>query len=81
MATTDVLYGVPDTGLIPLCGDWTGNGMDTIGLYDPTTSVFYLRNSNSSGMADTVFASVQPAAVSRRLSAIGTARARIRRAI
>ena len=54
MATTDVLYGVPNTGLIPLVGDWTGNGMDTIGLYDPTTSVFYLRNSNSSGMADTV---------------------------
>ena len=53
-ADTNVLYGVPGTGLIPLSGDWTGDGIDTIGLYDPTTSVFFLRDSNSSGMADTV---------------------------
>ena len=32
-----------------------GNGNDTIGLYDPATSLFYLRNSNSTGMADLTF--------------------------
>ena len=53
-ATTVLLYGVPNTGMIPLVGDWDGNGTETIGLYDPTTSDFYLRNSNSSGIADTV---------------------------
>ncbi len=53
-AATDILYGVPNTGLIPLSGDWTGDGIDSIGLYDPTTSDFYLRTSNSSGIADTV---------------------------
>ena len=54
IAATDILYGVPNTGLIPLSGDWTGDGIDSIGLYDPTTSDFYLRTSNSSGIADTV---------------------------
>ncbi len=43
------------TSWIPLAGDWTGSGVTTIGLYDPATSTFYLRNSNSSGSADTVF--------------------------
>jgi hypothetical protein len=54
--TTDLLYGLPGSGWIPLVGDWDGNGTETIGLYDPTNSVFYLRNENTSGMADTVFA-------------------------
>ncbi len=54
MANTNLLYGVPGIGLIPLYGDWNGDGVETIGLYDPATSDFYLRNSNSSGMADTV---------------------------
>jgi hypothetical protein len=36
-------------------GNWdasTGNNSDTIGVYQPNTSVFYLRNSNSAGGAD-----------------------------
>ena len=52
-------YGwVPAAGqpaLIPLAGDWTGNGITSIGLYDPATSTFFLRNSNSSGYADITF--------------------------
>jgi hypothetical protein len=40
---------------IPLVGDWTGSGVMTIGLYNPATSTFYLKNSNTSGFADTVF--------------------------
>ena len=57
----------------PLVGDWTGGGTTTVGLYDPTTSTFYLKNSNSAGGADTVF-SFAPAAPMRRgspWSAIG----------
>jgi CHAP domain len=42
----------PATYWIPLAGDWDGNGTKTIGLYDPTTATFYLRNSNTSGVAD-----------------------------
>jgi hypothetical protein len=38
--------------------NWTGasNGTDTVGLYNPTTSMFYLRSSNTTGFADTTFA-------------------------
>ena len=38
-----------------MVGDWTGTGKDTVGLYNPTTSMFYLRNSNSSGFSDMAF--------------------------
>ncbi len=40
---------------IPLVGDWTGSGVTTVGLYDPASSTFYLKDSNSGGSADTVF--------------------------
>jgi hypothetical protein len=39
----------------PLAADWTGSGTDTIGLYDPAASMFFLRNSNDSGIADRTF--------------------------
>ncbi|MGQ0572109.1 MAG: hypothetical protein ACT4P5_21600 [Armatimonadota bacterium] len=32
-----------------------GRGGDTIGLLDPTTSTFFLKNSNAPGPADLVF--------------------------
>jgi hypothetical protein len=38
-----------------VAGDWTGNGVDTVGLYDPATSTFYLRDSNTAGLADNAF--------------------------
>jgi hypothetical protein len=36
-------------------GDWDGDGIDTIGLFDPARSMFFLRNSNSGGVADSMF--------------------------
>lgn len=45
-------YGVAGGGWIPLAGDWDGDGDDTVGIYDPYNSLFYLRNSNSSGVSD-----------------------------
>ncbi len=43
-------------GWIPLVGDFNGNGADTVGLYDPATAAFHLKNSNvSGGGADVVF--------------------------
>ena len=44
-----------EAGWIPIAGDWDGNGTDTIGLYDPATSTFYLRNTNGTGVADVTF--------------------------
>jgi hypothetical protein len=36
----------------PVVGDWDGNGTTTIGVFDPSIGNFYLRNSNSAGVAD-----------------------------
>ena len=43
------------TGWIPIAGDWDGNSTDTVGLYNPALSRFYLRNTNSNGVADNTF--------------------------
>jgi hypothetical protein len=40
---------------IPLVGDWTGSGTDGIGMYDPTTSTFYLKNTPGAGAPDFTF--------------------------
>src|SRR5207248_3388208 len=37
-----------------ISGDWTGQGFATPGIYDPRTSTFFLRNSNTTGGADIV---------------------------
>jgi hypothetical protein len=33
-------------------GDWDGNGSTTIGVFDPATATWYLKNSNSAGAPD-----------------------------
>jgi hypothetical protein len=48
-------YGPPGGNWIPLSGDWTGSGTDTIGLYNPATGFFYLHNSNTTGVGDITF--------------------------
>ena len=54
-------YGRAGAGWIPIAGDWNGDGKDTIGLYNPATSTFYLRNTislqgaNDKGYADVTF--------------------------
>jgi len=47
--------GFGDPNLIPLMGDWNGDGIQTIGVYNQTSSLFYLRNSNTPGKADVIF--------------------------
>jgi hypothetical protein len=44
------------SGVVPIAGDWNGNGSDTVGTYDPATGSFSLRNSNTPGSADLSFA-------------------------
>lgn len=39
-------------GMIPVTGDWDRDGADSIGVYDPNTARFRLRNSNNAGPAD-----------------------------
>lgn len=43
------------SGLLPVAGDWDGDGRDTIGVYDRTTGGFQLWNADYSGPADLVF--------------------------
>jgi hypothetical protein len=47
-------FGAGGLGLVPLTGDWDGDGDDTIGLYDPSSGAFFLRNANAPGGADAV---------------------------
>jgi hypothetical protein len=56
-ADIQVAFGQPDAGWIPIAGDWdgVGGGVDTIGLYEPSTGTYYLRNSNTTGTADATF--------------------------
>jgi hypothetical protein len=36
-------------------GDWNGDGVDTIGVYRFSLGEWYLRNSNTAGIADLNF--------------------------
>ena len=46
-------YGNP--GDIPLLGDWDCDGVDTVGMYRPSSGFVYLRDSNNFGTADMEF--------------------------
>ena len=48
--TRSVHFAKP--GLVPLHGDWDGDGVDTIGAYDPQYGVFFLKNTVAEGNAD-----------------------------
>jgi hypothetical protein len=42
-------------GFIPVYGDWNGDGIATIGAFDPATATWYLRNEPGPGNPDLVF--------------------------
>ena len=67
-------FGTTGGHLLPLSGDWYASGTTTLGLYDPSTSLFSLRCSNCSGFADTTFQYGPAGRVGYRLSATGRAR-------
>ncbi len=50
-AEAKLLFGIP--GDLPIAGDWDGDGVDTIGVYQ--NGIFYLWNSNSTGFEDLAF--------------------------
>ena len=47
-------YGGPTT--IPLVGDWNGDGTEGIGIYDPSSGVFSLRQTPTTGIAPDITA-------------------------
>jgi len=52
----DVHYQFGDEGDIPFVGDFDGDGIDTVGLFRPSTGMFYLKNTHTEGPADIEFA-------------------------
>jgi hypothetical protein len=52
-ASRSFVYGL--AGDIPVVGDWNGDGIETPGIYRPSTSDFHLKNTNSGGDADLTF--------------------------
>jgi hypothetical protein len=48
-------YGRPGAGDLVLCGDWDGDGTDTVGVFRTSDNIWYLRNSNTAGNADATF--------------------------
>ena len=56
MPIASFAFGAAGAGWIPIAGDWNGDGTDTVGLYNPAKSAFYLRNTNDTGYADVTFA-------------------------
>ncbi len=52
---TEIRYGEKNINWKGIAGDWNGDGWDTIGTYSPTNSTFFLRNTNSPGVADVTF--------------------------
>jgi hypothetical protein len=58
-ANLTVVYGGSPTHQ-PLTGDWNGDGVDTIGVYDTSTGLLQLRDSNTAGSPTYVFAFGNP---------------------
>lgn len=51
--TADLTVNYGFTGAIPICGDWDGDGVDTVGVF--SNGNWFLRNSNNSGVAEIAF--------------------------
>lgn len=49
VASAAFRFGPPDAGLLPVAGDWDGDGRATVGLYDPASGQLLLSNRNAEG--------------------------------
>ncbi len=52
---SDYAYVLGAPNMIPLTGDWDGNGTTTTGWYRPSDASFHLRNSHGNGPSDHAF--------------------------
>jgi hypothetical protein len=46
VADTIFRYGPAGAGWTPIAGDWDGDGDETVGLFNPATGTFYLKNTS-----------------------------------
>ena len=56
LAEIDFVFGPTGAGArYPVSGDWDGDGVDTIGVWDFNSGDWFLRNANSAGPEDIKF--------------------------
>jgi len=55
LGRAEYYYDFGAAGDLPFVGDFDGDGVDTIGLYRPSTGWVHLRNTNAAGPADVSF--------------------------
>jgi hypothetical protein len=46
----------------PIAGDWNADNTDTVGIYNPSTGAWFLRNTNTPGPGDVAFGYGPPGA-------------------
>ncbi|WP_214105321.1 FG-GAP repeat domain-containing protein [Acrocarpospora catenulata] len=52
---TRPVFAYGNSPMVPITGDWDGDGKDTVSTYDPTTGRFYISNNPASGQAQYTF--------------------------
>jgi hypothetical protein len=57
---TVIRYG--NSPMVPIVGDWDGDGSDTVSAYDPASGRFYLSNNPGTGQAERAFMYGNPGA-------------------
>lgn len=55
VAAPDATISYGASWMLPVCGDWDGDGKDGVGVYDTRTGDWYLRNSFSGGSPELKF--------------------------
>ena len=46
------IFGSPNPAIVPVAGDWNADNVNSVGIYDPATGTFFIKNTNSAGLAD-----------------------------
>ncbi|GAA0974832.1 hypothetical protein GCM10009555_031750 [Acrocarpospora macrocephala] len=62
-AATRPVFAYGNSPMVPITGDWDGDGKDTVSTYDPTAGRFFISNNPATGQAQYVFAYGDPNAV------------------
>ncbi|MEO3807780.1 hypothetical protein ABGB17_02115 [Sphaerisporangium sp. B11E5] len=62
-AATRPVFQYGNSPMVPITGDWDGDGKDTVSTYDPTAGRFFISNTPSTGQAQYTFLYGNPYAV------------------
>ncbi|MBB6471455.1 hypothetical protein [Sphaerisporangium rubeum] len=62
-ASTRPVFAYGNSPMVPITGDWDGDGKDTVSTFDPTTGQFYISDNPVSGAAQYTFRYGDPGGV------------------